>query len=254
MDPELQCNVIAKFDNVLRNRFDFKNNIKPWDIIKKHNFSKNSLELKLSVGGLQYLSECEKINGVDQNVFLKKKTVGYLWRHRASNEAVDPFGQRTKEWILETKSALFRQLIKDYNAHIIIAGMGRKDSVSDLKNALDVSGFLPGEYKIKYTDSSLDLPQESCTYLKGIGYAAEIEIMSRCDLLLMMPSGFSEILWMKQKNPVLLLDSPPAYLLKLMRYRMPFFNNNKFNYFCFNNFTKHTARNVVFFIRGEGLL
>ncbi len=252
-DLELQRDYLSKLSSKTINRFP-KTNFKPWEVIRMYNFSERSLELGLSSIGEKYLPECEKNNNIDLSVFKRKMTVGYLWRYRTGAEAVAPFGQHTKEWIIQTKSLLFKRLISEYNAHIFIAGMAKQDTIDVVRTLSKGGGFLPGEYKHKYTDLVLDIPPENCTYLKGIGYAAELEIMARCDLLLMMPSGFSEILWMKKKQPVILIDSPPSYLLKLFVYQMPLFNNREYEYFKFNNFMSHTDGNIYLFLKKQKII
>ena len=163
--------------------------------------------------------------------------------------------QRSKDWIMRTKSELFRKLIDKYGARILICGMNKKENAikyipEDIRMR---AGFVEGEYRSKFAEDRLDLPEDRCVYLKGIGYAAEMEIMSRCDLLIMMPSGFSEALWMKRKAPVIIVDPPPDYVLKLAYNRMPLFNNNELRYFYYNNFIKHSAENVIDFLEKQKL-
>lgn len=253
-DLELNEMVLDKLPRVLRAKFDFSKNIKPWNEIRSHDFKHCGLALSLSSTGENYLPICMKKNEIDSFIFDKHFTVGYLWRYRHHGGAVKPYFQRSKEWILKTKTELFKKLIEDYNAHILICGMG-KDINSPAQNCyIEAAGLVLGEYLSKYSQDHLDLPRSSCTYLKGLGYAAEMAIMSRCDLLLMMPSGFSEPLWMMRKAPVVMLDPPPIYVAKLLWNRMPLFDNNKFVSKIFNLMVPHTAGNVFRYLDRRGFL
>jgi hypothetical protein len=255
-DIELRNEVIDRLPTGVRTKFDFTTNIKPWTFIRSHDFRESGLALSLSQQGQSYVPLCMEKNGLDQELFRQKFTVGYLWRHRPKGGFITARGQRPKEWILQTKSELFRKLIEQHNAHIIIAGMNKnKEAVGSIPESVKQMGaFVQGEYLAKYTESELDIPEKSTTYLKGLGYAAEMEIMSRCDLLLMMPSGFSEALWMRRTVPVILMDPPPAYMARLWYHRMPLFDNYLPSYAFFNTFVPHTAGNVLAFLRRKKLL
>lgn len=252
-DIELRQELLDRLPDEIRNKFNFKTNILPWHVLRSIDYSKSGFGLELSQAGTSYLPLCCDLNGVTEALFTSKFTVGYLWRYRVGGGAVSPMFQKSQEWILRTKSELFNELIEKYNAHIIIAGMGKtSDSVPCEHNAA-AAGVVAGEYQSKYTESRLNIPGDCCTYLKGLGYAAEMAIMSRCDLLLMMPSGFSEPLWMRRNTPAVLIDPPPVYLAKLWRHRMPFFNNLQLDYALYN-ITSHTKENVLKFLLRHKLL
>ena len=255
-DGELNENILDRLDDTIRKKFDFNNNILPWRIIRSFDYNNNAgLGLELSETGKSYLPLCYKLNNVSDELFKSKFTIGYLWRYRDKGDAINPLFQNSKEWILETKNDLFNEMIKKYDAHVIIAGMNKFQAPSnEITQARKTSGVVDGEYKHKFTDDHLDTDDRSTTYLKGLGYAAEMEIMSRCDLLLLMPSGFSEPLWMRHGNKVLLMDPPPIYMAKIWRHRMPLFNNNKIRFAWFNTFTQHTKKNVINFLKNNHML
>ncbi len=247
-DNELRF--IHDFPESIKIKFNFKTNIKPWQSIREYDFREKNYALELSDLGKEFYPECMMLNNISDDLFKKNITIGYLWRYRnSSQDAIRPYFQSSAQAILKSKSDLFNRLIQEYNAHIIIAGMNRERHDGDTLKTLEKNGFEAGSYRDKYTEARLDIPNDKCTYLKGLGFAAEAEIMSKCDLLIMMPSGFSEVLWLMQKNPVLLVDAPPMYLLKLLYNRMPLFNNLSFDYFMYNNFTKHSSKNVLSFIK-----
>lgn len=254
-DIELTEDILDHLPDKIREKFDLNTNILPWHTIRSFDFTISGLSLELSETGKAYLPLCYSLNKVTEELLNSKFTVGFLWRYRSKGGAVNPLFQRSKEWILKTKSELFNELITKYNAHIIIAGMDKGEQPSgDILDAQKVAGVVNGEYKSKFTNDTFDTPSDHCTYLKGLGYAAEMEIMSRCDLLLLMPSGFSEPLWMRHCNKVLVMDPPPVYMAKIWRNRMPLFNNNKLAYAWFNTFTPHTKDNVITFLERNSLL
>jgi hypothetical protein len=255
-DMELQNDIINKLPGNIKSKFNLKTNIKPWQFIREHDFGKGDYSLELSDFGREFLPICMKLNGITEDTFKNKITIGYLWRYRSNPEkdAIKPYFQQSEEDILKSKSELFNALIKEFDAHIIIAGMRRNTREGETLEVLKKYGYETGSYRDKFTERGLDIPDDKCTYLKGLGFAAEAEIMSKCDLLIMMPSGFSEVLWMMRKNPVLLIDSPPVYLLKLLYNRMPLFNNLSLKYFIYNNLTKHTTENVLKFIKSHKLI
>jgi hypothetical protein len=254
MDWELQENILKALPDYLKRKFKPGKNLKPWHAIRRHEFRKSGLQLNLSRLGNEYLPDCMSSNNINEDLFHKHFTVGYLWRHRGACDAINPLFQKSKDWVLKTKSELFRRIIEEYDAHILIAGMKKGDDKAISEEIKNKCGFLSGEYKSKYTEYDLDLPKDRCTYLKGLGYAAEMEIMSRCDLLLMMPSGFSEALWMKKKAPVVLLDPPPVYMIKLFWNRMPLFNNLSPYFAFYNTLVPHTSDNVFKFLNKMNLL
>jgi hypothetical protein len=103
---------------------------------------------------------------------------------------------------------------------------------------------LLGEISAKFASETLDIPEEHVTYLSGDGYASEMEIIANTDIQIVMPSGFSEPLWMRNGKRTLLVDPPPVYLLKLMKYRMPLFDNTHLASFYYNNLKKHASATV----------
>jgi len=252
-DKELRDDIIDKLPDDIKLKFDFNNIVLPWHVIRKYNYKNGGLALNLSAEGYDYYIKCCTSNMVSDQLFNDKFTVGYLWRYRNPGGAINPLFQRSKEWILSSKSELFTYLIHNYNAHIIVAGMGRDESVV-IDNEVKQAGVVKGEIKSKFTNSKLDIPDGSCTYLKGLGFAAEMQIMSRCNLLLMMPSGFSEPLWMMRKMPVVLMDPPPIYMLKLLWNKMPLFDNNRFSHAIFNLMVPHTKRNVLKYLLKYNML
>jgi hypothetical protein len=157
--------------------------------------------------------------------------------------------------VLKSKSALFRELIERHGLHVVVAGMnGRASTAVDLQLARERAGVLDGEIRAKFSPDTLDVPPDRVTYMRGLGYAAELEIAARTRFQIMMPSGFSEPVWLMNRSRTLLVDPPPVYLLKLIKYRMPLFDNRHFRAFMYNNRRCHRPAVVVRELRRRGLI
>ena len=225
-DDELKSTVIYSLPDNVRNKFDFSHNIIPWSIIKNFDYSRNGLKLNISNIGQENLRCCFSANNIDLSIFKDKFTVGYLWRYRKFGGAIKPYFQKSIDSILKNKSDLFNKLISQYNAHIIVAGMSYEEGNEEIRNIRIKGGVVQGEIKSKFSTYKLNIPRKNVTYLKGLGYASEMEIMSYCDIIIVMPSGFSEPLWMRREKPVFLVDAPLHYIMKLYINGMPFFKDN----------------------------
>lgn len=253
-DGELVKDIFSHLPKTLLEKFDLETVIKPWHVIRGHDFSRKGIALGLSRTGADYYPFCVKENGIDESMFRQKMTVGYLWRYRDSHDAINPVLQRSKAWIMKTKQALFKYLIDTYDAHIIVAGMKRVSHDPDTAGMLEKYGFHKGSYNHKCSPDVFDLPENNVTYLKGLGFAEEIKIFSQCSVALTMPSGFSEVLWMRRENPVFVMDPPPVYLAKLFWNRMPLFFNNRVKHFAFNNLLPHNRAVVTAFLKDQHVL
>ena len=233
-DDELQENIIKKLASVELNKFDLKKNVLPWKILRKHDYVVSPLTLKLSDRGLEYLKFVKNIHKIVDNNNMK---VGFLWRYR--KDGINSFGQYPKNIIKRNISEILNYYQKYYEAHIYVCGMGagKLQNIDCYQKVLDEGGIAVGEHKYKFDEALLDIDGRNATYLMGTGYAAEMEIMSQCDLIITMPSGFSEPLWMKNPKKVVMVFSPLEYLIKLWKHRMPFFDNTTLKGKIFNSFT-----------------
>lgn len=244
-DVELQEEIISGLKLSLRKKFDLKKNILPWKILRRCDFQRRPLSLQLSRRGLQYLKRARIINNVNDGLFENNFVVGFLWRYRKKG-LIDSRFQYPLWFIKKNLEEFFSRIIKQYDAHVLIAGMNRGSlkQLRDHKEIIEEAGLGLGERRNSFADFVLDIDEKHVTYLKGVGYAAEMEIMSKCNLLLVMPSGFSEPLWMRQRQPVVMLYPPLKYLARLWIRRMPFFNNSKWRSRYFNTFQLHSSKNV----------
>ena len=254
-DKELQEELICNLSVRIRNKLDMKMNVLPWQLIRKHEFSKSPLELSLSERGIKYLTSIKKILNIDENGIVSKYKIGFLWRYRKKG-LIDSFGQFSQETVFSNINSLLGILVEDYNAHIFVCGMnyGALEQLGCYRDIVQEAGLALGERKNNFIDKRFTIPDDSVTYLLGAGYAIELELMSHCDLILTMPSGFSEPLWMMQKQPVVMLFPPLKYLLKLWRRRMNLFNHNTLHGKLFNSFTFHSPSNVIAYLKKRGYL
>src|ERR1035441_7185625 len=62
--------------------------------------------------------------------------------------------------------------------------------------------------------------------MQGLSWPLELEILTRCSVCLVNPSGFSEALYIRRGSGVILADPPLSYRLKLLKHHMPLFGNN----------------------------
>jgi len=255
-DNELRLLVIDPLPINIKQKFDFKRVNKPWHQLRKHDFIKSPSFLLLSESGKEYLPECMKYNEVSDELFKDKFTIGFLWRYRDNVGGAKSYFNRSKEWVLKTKNELFNRLIDDYGSHIIVAGMSKdKSKIVSLPDEIrQKAAFVEGEYRCKVAEDLLDIPAQRSTFLKGLGYAQEMEIMSKCDILLVMPSGFSEPLWMRYPKKTILVDPISLYSMKVLGNRMPLYQSKNREFILYNYFTSHTASNVIKFLKKQGLL
>lgn len=243
-DRELGQDILQHLPAAVRQKFDWGCNLKPWSVLRTvYRESRPTCDLPLSLEGLARLPACLAQNEIDPSMFEREFTVGFLWRHRKPGEAVWSPWQTDEEVVHRTKSELFAQLISQYNAKVVVAGMavGTTD-----ENRVRTDS--------KYSDRRLSTPSDSTFYLKGLSWGLELEIMRRCSLCIVMPSGFSEALLMKRDGRIALVDPPPYYIAILLKNRMPFFGVRSPRQLAFLLRQPHTAERVMKYLRSNRLL
>lgn len=245
-DVELQANIIEKLNKDELLKFDKHVNLLPWKVLKSFDFYTQPLHLGLSEKGCEYLDFVKKLHRIkiDEN----KLNVGFLWRYR--KKGINAKGQYSKNTVKKNICDLLRYLIDEYNAYIYVCGMGA-GNLKDLEcfnRVVEEGGVALGEHRWKFEEDYLDLPSNRVTYLMGTGYAAEMEIMAQCDLLVTMPSGFSEPLYMRDPKKVIMVFPPYEYLARIWRHNMPLFDNCTFQGKIYNTFTFHSKKNILKFL------
>jgi hypothetical protein len=189
-----------------------RNNRMPWKYLRSILPLAPCDQLGLAESGRRALPELMQQCSIPSTIF-NGPTIGFLWRHRAPGGAIKPILQADARQLTEKYSRLFRRLIGTYGCHVLICGM-KVHRTPENMHRIDA----------KYPEYGLNLPDEFATHLKGLSWALELEVLSRCTVCVVNPSGFSEALWIKRNSGVLLVDPSLHYLAKAMWHRMPLFN------------------------------
>ena len=242
-DQELQADVLAGLPPALLAKIDPARQRTPWATIRSMDPRDPANDVGLSAYGRERLPACMEENRIDPTLFDRRFTVGFLWRYRSAGGAVSSVMQAPLEEVRRTKGELLSQLTSRYGAHVLVCGMNVKVTEEN-RTRVDA----------KFTDRTLDLDPDHTTYLKGLSWGLELEILRRCSLCIVMPSGFSEALWIKRSGPTVLVDPPPHYLLKLMWNRMPLFNVLSAAQLLFQWRQPHTAERVLRFLESRSLV
>ncbi len=251
-DAELRANLLTPNQALFHGKLDWETNHKPWTTMRTIDFRDPANDVGLSDEGRARLPECMRDNGIS-DALLAGPTVGFLWRYRAPgpDAAVSSALLPSEDEVRQSKSELLRRLAEEHGAHALICGMSVK--VTD-ENRARVDN--------KFSDRRLDVDAAQATYLRGLSWGLELEILRRCSICIVMPSGFSEALWIKRTHSrrradVCLVDAPPHYLAKLAWNRMGLFDlfdlrsPRKF-YFVLRQ--PHTAERVMGELEARGML
>lgn len=210
-DRELRSDVLSKLPGTVLEQWNCQENLIPWQYLRPILPLSSERQLSLSDLGRSRLSQVMQENGISADTF-QKPTIGFLWRYRSSEGAIRGNG-RDPLCLVEKYSRLFRRVIDAYGCHILVCGM-KVARTQENMHRIDA----------KYPAYGLDLPAELSTHLKGLSWALELEMLSRCTLCVANPSGFSEALWIRRGGGVLLVDPGLHYLAKAVRHRVPLFN------------------------------
>jgi hypothetical protein len=216
-DQELIEGVLSKARPDVLSKIGCDINLKPWKTLRSIDFSDQRNDIGLSSEGKSRLKDCFIHNEIPEDLFSRRKTIGFLWRHRGPKGAISPVMQVSEQGARISAEEILSGFIERENAYAIISGIGVQKTESN-KNRIDA----------KYSPVPLDVDPENSTHMKGFNWGLELEIMSRCDVCIVMASGFSEALWVKRQGGrgMVLINTPPHYLLKAVYNRMPLFDLN----------------------------
>jgi hypothetical protein len=244
-DPELKADVLDRLPAAVLAKIDRTRNLKPWTQIRRiWRESPDDCDIGLSDVGRCRLPACVAQNRVPPRVFENKLTIAFLWRHRRPGGPVSDRGQVAAADLIRMRSELFQRVIAELDCHVLICGMGVITTDENRERTDN-----------KYTRLALELPAQNSTYLQGLSWGLELEIIRRCSLCIVMGSGFSEALWLKRRGKgVVLVDPPRQYVAKLLWNRMPLFHIMRPGELFFQLRQPHTADRVLRYVTKRRLL
>jgi hypothetical protein len=215
-DGELNRDVLSRLPGLISSKFDRATNNLPWVYLRDNRLipTPGRFQLTLSQSGKDNYGQVCAENRIQQDMWAKP-TVNFLWRYRDSGGAIRGFGQKPQSELVRSYSGLFQRLISEFDCHILVCGM----NIVTIDSNREITDS-------KYPDFGLDLPPGTVTYMKGLSWPIELEIAARADVCCGHASGFSEGLWLKRGEKMVLMDAPPHYLLKTLYHRMPLFDLN----------------------------
>lgn len=209
-DAELKEEVLSTLSSNTLKKFDLENNLLP------HIYMNTIQEQKIKRFTLPF-SESGKAsyNNIRNQLpadFFQGKTIGFMWRYRSANGAVSPMFVPSEETLKNKYSEVLKSAIEQWNCNVLVAGMKVKTT--------DENKFI---VDAKFPEYGLNFQHENLRYLPGEGWLAEVELITECDIVICNPSGFSEAIFLKGKNCVV-VDPPLHYVLKTVKNRFPLFN------------------------------
>lgn len=231
-DTELKEEVLSTLSVDTLNKFDFENNLLPHIYMNKiQEIKEKRFTLPFSTSGQK---SYESIRNELPTDFFKGKTIGFMWRYRSANGAVNPMFMPSEDELKNKYSEVLKSSIEQWNCNVLVAGMKVKTTE---ENRFVVDAKFP-EYGLNFTHDNLH-------YLPGKGWLAEVELISQCDIVICNPSGFSEAIFLKGKECIV-VDPPLHYTLKTIKNGFPLFglgiqNLSQIRVFFRSIFQKHSA-------------
>jgi len=208
-DEELNEEVLSTLSLDTLAKIDRKNNLLP-HIYLKHMRPKD-IQHSVLPWSETGINNFETILSTLPKGIFSGKTIGFMWRYRNAGGAINPLFTPDEKTLINKYSQVLHQAIDDWNCHVIVAGMKVK-TTEENKYYVDA----------KFPEYGLNFTHENLHYLPGKGWLAEIELISQCDIIICNPSGFSEAIFLKGKNCIV-VDPPLHYVLKTIKNGFPLF-------------------------------
>ncbi len=209
LDIELKEEVLSKLNQQTLAKFDLTNNLLP------HIYMNTIQEKKSKRFSLPFnqkgIESYEAIKTELPGDIFKGKTIGFMWRYRGESGAVNPLFMPSEETLKSKYSEVLERAINTWGCHVIVAGMKVK-TTEENRFVVDA----------KFPEYGLNFQHENLHYLPGKGWLAEVELISQCDIVICNPSGFSEAIFLKGKECVV-VDPPLHYVLKTLKNSFPLF-------------------------------
>lgn len=208
-DAELKAEILATLQPVTLKKFDLENNLLPHIYMNKVQARKRTrFSLPFSASGEESYT---KIRTYLPKNFFDKKTIGFMWRYRSANGAVNPMFMPDENTLKTKYSEVLEEAIAKWDCNVLVAGMKVK-TTEENKYIVDA----------KFPEYGLNFHHENLHYLPGKGWLAEVELIAQCDIVICNPSGFSEAIFLKGKECVV-VDPPLHYVLKTIKNGFPLF-------------------------------
>jgi len=208
-DIELRVDILDQLSDSVLGKFDRKNNLLPHVYMRRFMFPNyRNFNISFTEQGLANIRDIER--GLPPG-FFSKRTVGFMWRYRSKSGAISPRFTRPAEDLREKYSLVLEEVADRWDCNVLVAGMNVETTEAN-KYYVDA----------KFPEYGLNVRNDRIHYLPGKGWLAEIELLSRCDVVVCNPSGFSEALFLKGKE-CLLVDPPLHYVLKTVKNGLPLF-------------------------------
>lgn len=239
-DPELRAEVLEHLPPHVQSAIRRGGSRLPWTVLRSILPLPDSAQLCLTAAGRSRLVEVMRENGVTDSTF-DQPTVGFLWRYRSRGSAIRPWRQPSAESLVRKYSRVFGSAIEAFDCNVMVCGM-KVEAATENRERVDA----------KYPRFGLDLPPDRTIHMKGLSWPLELEILTRCSVCLVNPSGFSEALYIRRAAGVIVTDPPLHYRLKLLKHRMPLFGNNSRAGF-FHIWRSPHSENQLFGLLGRAL-
>lgn len=209
LDTELKEEVLSTLSVDTLKKFNLENNLLP------HIYMNTIQERKVKRFALPFsesgTTSYENIRNQLPADLFKGKTIGFMWRYRSANGAVNPMFMPSEDELKNKYSEVLKSAINQWDCNVLVAGMKVKTTE---ENRFIVDAKFP-EYGLNFTHDNLH-------YLPGKGWLAEVELISQCDIVICNPSGFSEAIFLKGKECIV-VDPPLHYTLKTIKNGFPLF-------------------------------
>lgn len=239
LDIELKEEVLSTLKPETLKKFDLENNLLPHIYMNTMQASKRErFSLPFSKSGEESYADIKAHLPTD---FFDKKTIGFMWRYRSANGAVNPMFMPDENTLKTKYSEVLEDAIAKWDCNVLVAGMKVK-TTEENKYVVDA----------KFPEYGLNFQHQNLHYLPGKGWLAEVELIAQCDIVICNPSGFSEAIFLKGKECII-VDPPLHYVLKTIKNGFPLFNigiksyNQIKNLFrcIFQRQTKDYLRNII---------
>ena len=202
-DQELKDDVISHLSEPTKAKFDFNVNLLPHVYMNTVQETKKvRFDLEFNDAGMQNFNRIKST--LPKDIF-KNKTIGFMWRYRAANGAVNPLFMPSEETLKDKYSEVLQKAIEEWDCHVLVAGMKVK-TTDENRHMVDA----------KFPEYGLNFQHENLHYLPGKGWLAEVELIANCDIVICNPSGFSEAIFLKGKDCIV-VDPPLHYVVKTLK-------------------------------------